>query len=340
MIPIYKPSIKRKEMDALLSTLVSDYIDSKNDNSEFLKAISKFLHLESGALLRDYSTAISIALDSLELDSESRVLISPLSPSSYLRELEKRGITVVYADVDIVSGCPGDEEMKRLLNSDIDALILYSPNGISPDYSFLADTDIPIIEDITTTIGCRSDDEERDWAADIIILKMELPDIITSGEGTAIMAGNKKNLSALRNILSDLPVTAYLLNMHAAMGLIQLDSIEHFLERRRDIGKIYESSILKGNHKAFYSSEEQMRNYSAFHVILNTPLKEVSRYARKNGVMVELAFSDSSLALEPSDSKRCPNASSLLLRTVVFPLYPGLGSRNTETIARLLSTLP
>ncbi len=340
MIPIYKPSIKRKEMDALLSTLVSDYIDSKNDNSEFLKEISKFLRLEGGALLRDYSTAISIALDSLELGPESSVLISPLSPSSYLRELEKRGITIVYADVDLASGCISNEEIEKLLNSDIDALILYSPNGISPDYSFLADTDIPVIEDITTTIGCHLDDEKRDWVPNIIILKMEMPDIITSGEGTAILAGDKKNLSVLRNILSDLPVTAHLLNMHAAMGLIQLDSIEHFLERRRDIGKIYEASILKGNHKAFYSPEEQMRNYPSFHVVLNTPLKEVSRYARKNGVMVELAFSDSSLALEPSDSKKCPNARSLLLRTVVFPLYPGLGSRNTEIIARLLSTLP
>ncbi len=129
-------------------------------------------------------------------------------------------------------------------------------------------------------------------------------------------------------------------DMNAAMGLIQLDSIDHFLERRRDIGKIYEVSILKGNHKAFYSSDEDMRNYPSFHVVLNTPLKEVSRYARKNGVMIELAFSNSSLALEPSDYRKCPNASSLLLRTVVFPIYPGLSVRNTETIARLLSTLP
>ena len=340
MIPIYKPSIKRKEMDALLSTLVSDYIDSKNDNSEFLKAIANFLHLEGGALLRDYSTAISVSLDALELKSGSKVLMSPLSPSSYLKELEKRSITAIYADVDLASGCISTEEMERLLDSEIDAVILYSPNGVSPKYSLLSDIDIPIIEDITTSIGCRIDKEERDWTADIIILRMELMDIITSGEGTAVLAVDKKNLSGLRHTLSDLPVTSYLLNMHAAMGLIQLNSIEHFLERRREIGSIFESSILKGNHKVFHSPEESMRNYPTFHVILNSPLKEVSRYARKNGVMTELAFSDTSLALDPADSRQCPNASSLLLRTVIFPLYPGLGSRNTETIARLLSTLP
>ena len=266
--------------------------------------------------------------------------MSPLSPSSYLKELEKRSITAIYADVDLASGCISTEEMERLLDSEIDAVILYSPNGVSPEYSLLSDIDVPIIEDITTSVGCRIDKEERDWTADIIILRMELMDIITSGEGTAVLAVDKKNLSGLRHTLSNLPVTSYLLNMHAAMGHIQLGSIEYFLERRREIGSIFESSLLKGNHRTFHSPEDVERNYPTFHVILNSPLKEVSRYARKNGVMTELAFSDSSLALDPIDSGQCPNAGSLLLRTVVFPLYPGLGSRNTETIARLLSTLP
>ena len=64
------------------------------------------------------------------------------------------------------------------------------------------------------------------------------------------------------------------------------------------------------------------------------------RRLRKNGIMVELAFTDTAMALVPDLSEQCPNANSLHMRTAVFPLYPGLGSRNTLTIARLLSTLP
>ena len=67
MIPVYKPSIKRKEMDALLSTLVSDYQEVANDNNVFLKELSKILRFEPGALLRDYSTAIFISLQTLGL---------------------------------------------------------------------------------------------------------------------------------------------------------------------------------------------------------------------------------------------------------------------------------
>ena len=340
MIPLYKPLIKRKEMDALLSTLVSDYIESENGNEILLKALSDYLNLESGALLRDYSTAISIALNSLNFKSGSKILISALSPAVYIKEFEKLSIIPVYADVDPSTGCIDPEEINKFLKLGIDGIILYSGNGISPDYKIYSKLEVPVIEDITTTIGCNSINEDLDWKPDFVILRMELHDIITSGEGTALYAGNKTTMSALKNILSDLPLTSFLLNMHAAMGLIQLDSIDHFLERRREIAEIFEKSLLKGHHKSFHSGDNNSRNYPSFHVILNSPFKEVSRYARKNGVRVEMAFTDSALTIDPSIAEQCPNANSLHMRTAVFPLYPGLGNKNTLKISRLLSTLP
>jgi len=340
MIPVYKPSIKRKEMDALLSTLVSDYKEAGNDNNDFLKAFAKILDFEPGALLRDYSTAIFIALKTLGLGQGSKVLISALSPSSYIKEFEKLSITAVYADVDIATGCMDTESVKILVESGIDGVVLCSPNGISPDYSLFSELDIPVIEDITTTIGCNIIIDTDSQVPDIAILRMELMDIITSGEGSAVFVGSRKILSDLRPIVSDLPETAFLLNMHAAMGLIQLDSLEYFVEKRREIGDAFEKSLLKGNHKSFYSPNGLIRDYPSFYVVLNSPVKEVIRYARKNGIMVELAFTDSAMAIDPDLSEQCPNANSLQMRTAVFPLYPGLGSRNTLSIARLLSTLP
>ncbi len=107
-----------------------------------------------------------------------------------------------------------------------------------------------------------------------------------------------------------------------------------------EIGEIFEKSLLKGSHKSFYPSNDNKRNYPSFFVVLNSPIKEVISYARKNGVMVELAFSGSAMAVDPELSEQCPIANSLQMRTAIFPLYPGLSSSNARTIARLLSTLP
>ncbi len=340
MIPLYKPLIKRKEMDALLSTLVSDYIESENENDDFLKSLSSYLKLEYGALLRDYSTAISIALKTLKFKPGSKILISALSPSVYVKEFEKLSIIPIYADVDPVNGSIDPMELEKITENGIDGVVIYSGNGIALDYSLYSELNIPVIEDITTTIGCTTANKDIFWKPDILILRMELHDIITSGEGTALFAGNKAAVSALKVLLTDLPVTSFLLNMHAAMGHIQLNSIDYFLERRREIALIFEKSLLKGHHKTFHSLDNTLRNYPSFHVVLSSPFKEVSRYARKNGVRVELAFSDSVLTIDPDTPAKCPNANSLYMRTAVFPLYPGLGNKNTLIISKILSTLP
>jgi dTDP-4-amino-4,6-dideoxygalactose transaminase len=36
----------------------------------------------------------------------------------------------------------------------------------------------------------------------------------------------------------------------------------------------------------------------------------------------------------------CPNARSLTLRCLLFPLYPTLGKRDVEAVCRVLSTMP
>jgi dTDP-4-amino-4,6-dideoxygalactose transaminase len=45
-------------------------------------------------------------------------------------------------------------------------------------------------------------------------------------------------------------------------------------------------------------------------------------------------------AQNPPPAVHCPNARSLVLRCLLFPLYPMLGKRDVEAVCRVLSTLP
>jgi dTDP-4-amino-4,6-dideoxygalactose transaminase len=74
------------------------------------------------------------------------------------------------------------------------------------------------------------------------------------------------------------------------------------------------------------------------------------QYARKKGVDTEIAFAGSILARRPvapdPETTReipgdgYPNARSVALRCIRFPLYPALTSREAATIERVLTTLP
>ena len=118
---------------------------------------------------------------------------------------------------------------------------------------------------------------------------------------------------------------------------------------------------------------------SSFPVVLADGMKDVRAYALKKNVDTLPAFADTIAALEvpvgdepsamtdapaaagrvtegqtaerPADTPvveqprtepvaACPNARSLVLRCLLFPLYPTLGKRDVEAVCRVLSTLP
>jgi dTDP-4-amino-4,6-dideoxygalactose transaminase len=152
------------------------------------------------------------------------------------------------------------------------------------------------------------------------------------------------------------------------MAVIQFRESLRNLEKRGEIAAVYTQSALRTRHKRFAQGDEGQYNNYAFSLILETGLKDVKAYARKKDIVVESAFENSligfSLAADIGNStplisgeglvdaagdgktplarfqELCPEAYSLSLRTVLFPLYPRLSSSDVERISKLIVTLP
>ena len=68
---------------------------------------------------------------------------------------------------------------------------------------------------------------------------------------------------------------------------------------------------------------------------------KLSKKAGKKEIEIQPAYSDSVIAhLDESQLKDLKTAKALNLRTVLFPLYPRLGSESATKIAKVLGTLP
>jgi dTDP-4-amino-4,6-dideoxygalactose transaminase len=126
--------------------------------------------------------------------------------------------------------------------------------------------------------------------------------------------------------------------MNAAMGVIQFREAAKNLARRKEIAAVYTQSSLRTRHKRFVQ-EGDYNNY-AFPLILETGLKDVKAYARKKDIVVESAFEDTPAGTGAVDAAQCPEAYSLSLRTVLFPLYPRLQASEVERVSKLILTLP
>jgi dTDP-4-amino-4,6-dideoxygalactose transaminase len=69
-------------------------------------------------------------------------------------------------------------------------------------------------------------------------------------------------------------------------------------------------------------------------------MKDVIQYAKKKSVETLPAFRSTVLENDSNNGHSFPVAKSLLMRSLLFPLYPMLGKTNIEHIVKVISTLP
>jgi dTDP-4-amino-4,6-dideoxygalactose transaminase len=239
------------------------------------------------------------------------------------------------------------------------AIVLHHTLGFVPDTLSIAELGIPVIEDISQSCGGlqkKDDDEDQNDKSEknekneketpaingnFCILGLEERDMLTSGGGALLFAMNRRDSSALRNF-SGIADEYCLPDINAALAVVQFRELHRNIERRKEIARVYARSSQSaasghGRHKSFISSGEEENVYS-FSLVLKTGLKDVVSYAKKKEILLENAFGNTIAALGCCDD--CPVSNSLVLRTVMFPMYPKLRSTEVERVSRLITTLP
>ncbi len=339
-ISITKPSIKRSDMNAVLSCLVSDTIGPGGIAKKLVGTMAKYFGSAGGAAFREYNRAIGVALNSLNLEPGSRIVISPLSPAVYVSVIEAKGYSILYCDVDPDTGCISAPAIEELMKSNPAAILLHAPLGFIPDIQSLEEYEIPIIEDISHGVGGNTKEHPIGSYGRFTIVSMEADDIITSGGGSVVLARGRQDLSQLRATIEPLASDCFLSDLNAALGLVQFETLERYIQRRKEIASHYVRAMMHTKHKTLSQNDESENVYYSFPVFLNSGMKEVVQYAKKKKIQTRPAFEGCALDTADLHSSACPHAQSLVLRTLLFPLYPSLGKQNVEYIAKVLSTLP
>jgi dTDP-4-amino-4,6-dideoxygalactose transaminase len=342
-IEVYSPTIRRKEMDAVLTAMVEDKI-GPGERARFLIGTAKeHLRFDYCLSLRSPAIALSLALRALNLEDGQGVVVSALSPRYYKQVIEDLRLVPLYADVGASIPCVSRETLEKTLAAPGGpvprCVVVHHTLGFVPDMGALADLGLPLIEDLSQSCLSVPAEGREPVHGTFSILGLEERDLLTSGGGALLYAVNRRDASVLRNF-GDLPPEFCLPDMNAALAAVQFREAAKNLEKRREIAQAYTQASLRTRHKRFISPEGTEYNNYAFPLILETGLKDVAAYAKKKDITVESAFADTLTGAGCVDSGLCPESYSLSLRTVLFPLYPRLRSQEIERVSKLILTLP
>jgi perosamine synthetase len=339
-ISIFKPTIKRRDMDAVLTSLVEDRLGPGARSEDLVRQCSLYLEVSGGLALREYRRAVDMALDAIEVEDGQNVVISPLAPRMYYDALSARGIAIRYADVELTSACLSAKTVAKCLDQRTAACIVDSPMGYVPDLASLVDMGIPVIEDVTTSIGSNCLGRKCGSFGRYTILGLEESGMITAGGGAIVFSQTKRDLGVLRKHVDSLDKTYLLCDVNASLASAQLKAIEEFITRRRDIAAIFTRALMKGKHRSLAQEGDSENVFYSFPVVLEGGVKEAMKYARSKKVPTKEAFSETTAGMIDFADVLCPNAQALSMRCILFPLYPMLTKDQVEQIARVLSTLP
>jgi dTDP-4-amino-4,6-dideoxygalactose transaminase len=355
-IEVYSPTIRRREMDAVLTALVEDRV-GPGEQARFLVQIAReYIHFDYCLSLRSPAIALSIALKAIVpeltgLTEEARdpsdvkgrgVIISALSPRYYVRVIEDLGLTPVFCDVTHSFPSMDRNSIEAALASFTGGpccIVLHHTLGFVPDMAAISELGIPVVDDISQSYGFSEGDGSGQAHGVFTILGLEEKDMLTAGGGALLYAMNRRDGAVLRNF-GDLPREYCLPDMNAAMAVVQFKEAVKNLQKRSEIAGVYARSSQMTRHRRFIQRDNTEYNNYAFPLILETGLKDVKAYARKKEIVVESAFEDTPAGKGEVDARRCPASHSLSLRTVLFPLYPRLRSQEVDRVSKLILTLP
>ena len=361
-ITVFKPSIRRRDMDAVLSCLVSDQLGPGVMLQSFVGDVAKYLGLSGGSAVREYRRAISIVLRALGVGHGARVAVSVLAPSVYRDALVAAGCEVVLCDVEPDIPVIDPARIEAATTGGIDALVVHTTLGFVPNLAAIAEMGIPFVEDVSHGLGSHTGEKLCGTHGSYTVVGCEPSDVITTGGGAAILGAGRKERATIRAVLDGYTEDIIMPDMNAALGVTQIKEIEKFIARRKEIAGVFSRAVMASRHRVPVQHGEAENVFFAFPVLVESAVPEAQLYARKKNVTTVPAFAGSIYArmledadapsdggletdgetteVAPLDPAAFPNARRFFMRCILFPLYPSLGRNDVETIQRVLGTLP
>ena len=146
-IEVYSPTIRRKEMDAVLTAMVEDKIGPGEQAKFLIHTAKEKIRFDYCLALRSPAIALFLALKSLGLEKGQGVVVSALSPLYYGRVLADLGLEALYCDVLPATACMGRESVEQAMPGETrgaGCIVLHHTLGYLADTAAIAELGIPV----------------------------------------------------------------------------------------------------------------------------------------------------------------------------------------------------
>ena len=380
-IPYGRQDITERDIEAVSDVLRSDWLTQGPAVPRFEEAVAKYCEADFGVAVSSATSALHVACLALDLGpgdwlwTSSNTFVASANCGLYC------GAKVDFIDIDphTYNMCVDDLEAKledaeregRLPKVVIPVHFAGQPCDMKAIHALSRKYDFRIIEDASHAIGGRYRGEPIGNCrfSDIAIFSFHPVKIITTGEGGMAMTNDLELANRMRRLRThgitrepammsrppdgpwyyeqiELGLNYRMTDIQAALGLSQLDRLDRYIDRRKELVGQYES-LLAGLPVAIPLQHPD--SDSAWHLyVVRLDLSSTERThldvftrLRRSGVGVNLHYipvhTQPYYQAQDLVTYHCPEAERYYAEALSLPLFPTLRNEDQESVVTALA---
>ena len=216
------------------------------------KELCEYLDVPFISLFNNGTIALVTALQALDLD-QGEVITTPYTFVATAHSIVWNKLKPVFVDIDPITSNIDPNEVEKAITDKTVAILPVHCYGIPCDVALLqkiADkNNLKLIYDAAHAFGCKYQGQSLLNYGDLSVISFHATKVFNTFEGGAIVchsAEMKQRIDQLKNFgivnettIIDASLNGKLSEVHAALGLLQLKTIDETLEARKKVDQIY-----------------------------------------------------------------------------------------------------
>lgn len=361
-IPISRPYFDSDELQEIGEVLKSRWVTQGPEVEKFEQEASQYLGVKYAIAVTNCTSALHLALLSLEIGKGDSVLVSDFTFPATAFAVMHCGAKPVFVDIN-----PQTYNMDPSL---IDSKILRNTKAIIPVHTFgqssrmnvilkiAKDYNIKVVEDAACAFGTKFRDKFVGTLGDIGCFSFHARKGITSGEGGLVVTNDEEIADKVRCLanfgvtsawarysspsipkFTSLGYNCKMSDITAAVAVAQLRKIDKIIRRKQRLAKYYDRAIERIDYiKAPFRAKDSTHIYQSYVTLIDEDLDRDKIISNLMRLGLQTNCGTYACHAQPvfSSIDKCPFSLEISNRTLALPLYCDMTFRDIDTVISAL----
>ena len=300
-IPVNEPLLNGNEKKYLNECIDSGWISSEGPFVEkFETNFSKLVNRSYGIAVTNGTAAIDAVIQATNIKPGDEIILPAFTIISCVGQIIRSGAKPVLVDCDPVTWNMNVDEIESKITTKTRAIMVVHIYGLPVEMNKVMEIanryNLLVIEDAAEVHGQKYKDKPCGSFGDISTFSFYPNKHITTGEGGMIVTNDSKLASRCRSIRNlcfkaeerfvhdEIGWNMRMTNIQAALGVAQLERIEEFIQKKRNMGNLYNELLkdLPNVQKPLPKNESAENIYWVYGLVIDSSLKITAKEVLKS----------------------------------------------------------